>query len=170
MGKEDHECLRGAVHGHALLRSKANHRGHIDDRTLPCLCEAWRHRTGEPGERHDVQSDQAGNFVTALFNEGARKGSAGIVHQDANIRVVTQPRFDLRDILSVTEVGLENLDVDARLGPQPSRKRLHSYCIARDHHDRVTATRKAICVHRTDPGRSSGNQDCWFMLHDIALS
>ena len=78
--------------------------------TFTGLGQAWSDGTGQAYQRGGVQRDQARDAVGALLDECAGLRGAGVVDEDADAGVITQARFDRRQVAELSQVCLQHLN------------------------------------------------------------
>ena len=162
-----HKGLGRPIDGGAEFRRQPHDRPDVDDRPFARSRHPGRGRAGKARQRAAVQRDQPLDLVAGLRHEGAAKAGAGIVHQNADPRIVPQSRFHRRALPAVRKVGGQDVDGNARLVAQLVRQRRQSVLVARHQHQIMPATRQAIRIGGADPAGGAGDEDGRFSAHGL---
>ena len=92
------------------------------------------------------------------LGKGAIAGKAGVVDQKIELLLPDDPLLDKQELLRIREVGDEDFDGCAGLGPKAGGQRLQTLPPAGDDQYVATICREALRERRSDTRRSAGDQ------------
>lgn len=163
------EGLGRAINRHAKLGGEADRRADIDYGSLACPGEPRRDRMSEPHERGRIERHQPVDIFNVLFDEGATEAHPCVVDEDANLRVIAQPRFDFRALARVGQIRGQYIDRYSGLAAQALGKLLHPRHIAGNQHEVMAPPPETLGIGGADAGGGAGDENGGVAVHDIAF-
>jgi hypothetical protein len=96
------------------------------------LGESRRDRAGETHGRHGVEVDNPGYLVRILVCKAPGRRRAGVVDQNADPMVITEPGLHLDEVSDIGQVGSQDVNLDSFFPVEAICEFLHSGAIARN--------------------------------------
>ena len=106
--------------------------------------------------RHGVKVDDPGGFVPILVYKAPGLCSTGVVDQNANPMIITEPSLHLDEVSHIGEVGSHDINLDSFFPAEAIRESIHSGAIARDENKVMAPPCEAVGITAPIPAEAPG--------------